>query len=162
MAQRSYYKLNDDELVIGGTSDETSVFTSGGFLLTNRRAIHIDQTDLRNETGDRSMNLEDIDAIESAKIRHPVYILLTVFSILFAALFDELGPSFGCFLSTACAIYFIFTYYSTRGEFVRLVSSQGFMILNVSKLFDKEVAQLVEEIDQARSRRIAELSQSEP
>jgi len=163
MIERCYYKLRPGETVIGGTDEKFIVFRAGGFLLTDQRAIHIDLDDLESKAGVRSMNLEDIDAIETSKISHPFYILLTVFSVLLLAVFGELtsGSLFGNYISLGCAIYFMFMYFFTRGEVLRLVSSDSYMMLNVTKLFEEEVETIVEEIDQARSNRIEELAQSE-
>ena len=159
MTQRNYYKLRVGEEILGGTGDGPSVFSNGGFLLTSQRAIHIDKTDLRNESGVRLMNLEDIDAIETMKVRHNYNIVFAIFSIILAALFSNIPdrPNIGFLITAACSVYFAIMYFITRRNVIRLVSNSTFMLLNVTEMNANQVETVIEEIDQARQQRMKEL-----
>lgn len=146
--RRNYYQLNDGEKVVGGTGNFSVVLDVGGFVVTSQRVIKVDRTGFGQRSHVHSINLENLDSIQTSAKKHYVFIFLAI--ILFLLFASNNKPEIG-FIPL---LLFILIFYATRKKIIRLASGNSEMILNVISLAHERIQEVVFCIEQAKQRRL--------
>lgn len=149
MKQRNYYKLNEGEDVVGSSDVASVVFDRGGFILTNQRVINVARTPLGGASKVHSINLENLDSIQTASIKYFILLLFAFVSLLFLQN-DDVPP--GIALS-GCAI-FVIAFFMSRRKVIRLASGNSIMWLNITAMAHEQIQNMVFQIEQAKQRRL--------
>ncbi len=149
MKQRNYFKMNEEEKVIGGSDVRSIVFDRGGFLLTNQRVIKVDRTSFGGASNVHTINLENIDSIQTNAIKPNALIFFAFMSLLFLFI-EEAGPYLAIGGFSICMLLF----FLLRRKVIQIASGSSTMILNVSSMNHENIQKLVFEVEQAKQRRL--------
>lgn len=148
MKQGNHYRLNDSEVVLGSSDNESVVFDRGGFLLTNHRVIQVTRTPFGGETMLHTFCLENLDSVQVSS-SSPYQILLVGVGCFAAALMWGKGGGVVALgflvLLVACV-----TYYFSRKKVIRLTSFNGKIELEVAAMAHSQIQELVFAVEQAK------------
>ncbi len=149
MRQRNYFKLNEGEKTVGSSDVFSVVFDRGGFLLTTQRVIKVDRSAFGDRSKVHSINLENLDSVETSARVHLWTLLLAVMSLLYGLREDA-----NVYVALAGVAIFVALFFLLRRKVIKLASGNSIMWLNVSAMAHEQIQELVFSVEEAKQQRL--------